>query len=89
MTERRHIIQQYFLCLLTICALENDRLQMWDMHLLSKPLKGKDHKNKFEVGFKVLAMLNILKQTAKNRIFTFEDIAILCFQNGSQWRPPF
>ena len=48
-------------------------------------LNGKDHKNMLEFCLKVFAKLNILKQTVWKWIFTFEDIAILCFQNGCQW----
>ena len=52
-------------------------------------LKGKDHKNTNEFCLKVFGKRKILIKLHGNQIFTFEDIAILCFQNDCQRRPPF
>ena len=52
-------------------------------------LKGKEHKNTNELCLKVFEKLHILTQTAWKSDTYFEDNAILSYQNGSQWRPPF
>ena len=47
-------------------------------------LKGKEHKNTNEFCLNVFGKLHSLMQ-----ILSFEDIVIVCFQNGGQWRPLF